>query len=401
MSHQYPSIIVAGHICVDIIPAWPQAVESFAAVFKPGRLNEVGPALVSTGGAVSNTGIALHRLGVPVQLMGKVGPDLFGRAILDVVAGYDPALTEGMIVDPGVDSSYTLVINPPGVDRIFLHNPGANRTFGAADVDLAKVRGAKVFHFGYPPIMRRMYLDDGAELAALLRAVHALNVTTSLDMAQPDPAAEAGRVDWRRVLKNALSHVDIFAPSLEETIFMIDRPLFDAIQRGEASRTPDVDLLYCLAQQLLDMGAAVVALKLGELGLYLRTTDNPERLAAAGALFAPLHSGWLGRELLTPCYVANLAGTTGAGDCTIAGLLTSLLHGRTADEAILDATAVGAASVESPDATGGVTTWEAVQARRAAGWEKHPLRINADGWTPDAAHHVWRSPIDAGQEARP
>lgn len=400
MSKTNPLIIVAGHICVDIIPAWPQAVESFAAVFKPGRLNEVGPALISTGGAVSNTGIALHRLGVPVQLMGKVGPDLFGRAILDVVAGYDPALTAGMIVDPTADSSYTLVINPPGVDRIFLHNPGANRTFGAADVDLAKVRGAKVFHFGYPPIMRRMYLDDGAELATLLHAVHDLGVTTSLDMAQPDPTAEAGRVDWRRVLENALPHVDIFAPSLDETIFMLDRAHYDAIQRGEAARTPDVDLLHRLAQELLDMGAAVVALKLGELGLYLRTTNNAERLAAAGALIAPLHAGWLGRELLTPCYVANLAGTTGAGDCTIAGLLTSLLHGRPAEEAILDATAVGAASVESPDATGGVPTWEAVQARRAAGWEKHPLRINAGGWTPDPAHHLWRSPADGGGEVQ-
>lgn len=398
MSNKNPLIIVAGHICVDIIPAWPQAVASFSSIFTPGKLTEVGPALVSTGGAVSNTGIALHRLGVPVRLMGKVGPDLFGRAILDVVAGYDPALTEGMIVDPAADSSYTLVINPPGVDRIFLHNPGANRTFGAADVDLEKVRGAKVFHFGYPPIMRRIYLDDGAELAALMHAVRALGVTTSLDMAQPDPAAEAGRIDWRRVLENTLPHVDIFAPSLDETIFMLDRPLFDAIQRGEAPRTPDVDLLHQLSQQILDMGAAVAALKLGELGLYLRTTQDAARLASAGALLAPLRSGWLGRELLTPCYVAHLAGTTGAGDCTIAGLLTSLLHGRTADEAILDATAVGAASVESPDATGGVPTWEAVQARRAAGWEKHPLRINAGGWTPDAAHHLWRSPNDAAQE---
>ncbi|HAJ34595.1 MAG TPA: carbohydrate kinase family protein, partial [Chloroflexi bacterium] len=252
-----------------------------------------------------------------------------------------------------------------------------------------------------PPIMRRMYLDDGAELATLLRAVHDLGVTTSLDMAQPDPTAEAGRVDWRRVLENALPHVDIFAPSLEETIFMLKRSHFDAIQRGEAARTPDVELLHRLAQELLDMGAAVVALKLGELGLYLRTTDRAERLAAAGALVAPLHAGWLGRELLTPCYVANLAGTTGAGDCTIAGLLTSLLYGRPAEVAILDATAVGAASVESPDATGGVPTWEAVQARRAAGWAKHPLRINAGGWTPDAAHCVWRSPADAGEEAQP
>jgi len=396
MSHQHPSIIVAGHICVDIIPAWPQAGASFAATFKPGRLTEVGLALVSTGGAVSNTGIALHRLGVPVRLMGKVGPDLFGRAILDVVAGYDPALAEGMIVDPDADSSYTLVINPPGIDRIFLHNPGANRTFGATDVNMEKVRGAKVFHFGYPPLMRRMYLDDGAELTALLRSVRTLGVTTSLDMSQPDPAAEAGRVDWRRVLENVLPHVDIFVPSLDETIFMLDRTHYDAIQRGAAAHTPDGNLLHRLSQQLLDMGAAVVALKLGELGLYLRTTAAPARLASAGALFKPRPVGWLERELLTPCFLAHVAGTTGAGDCTIAGLLTSLLHGRSADEAILDATAVGAASVENPDATSGVPTWDAVQARRAAGWEKRPLCINVGGWQVDAAHHVWRSPNDAG-----
>jgi sugar/nucleoside kinase (ribokinase family) len=401
MSHQHPSIIVAGHICVDIIPAWTQAVESFAAIFKPGRLSEVGPALVSTGGAVSNTGIALHRLGVPVRLMGKVGPDLFGRAILDVVAGYDPALTGGMIVDPDADSSYTLVINPPGVDRIFLHNPGANRTFGAADVELEKVRGAKVFHFGYPPLMRRMYLNGGAELATLLRAVHALGVTTSLDMAQPDPVSEAGRVDWRCVLENALPHVDLFAPSLDETIFMLDRGHYDAIQRGEAARTPDGDLLHSLSQQLLDMGAAVVALKLGDLGLYLRTTGDPARLASAGAAFAPLPAGWLGRELLTPCYVVEVAGTTGAGDCTVAGLLTSLLHRRPAEQAILDATAVGGASVESPDATGGVPGWDTVQARRADGWPKHPLHIHAGGWQADAAQYVWRGPADAGKETQP
>ena len=123
-----------------------QTDASFASIFQPGSLNQVGPALISTGGAVSNTGIALHRLGVPVRMMGKVGPDLFGRAILDVVRSYDEALTAGMIVDPDADSSYTLVINPPGVDRIFLHCPGANNTFGANDVDLEQVRRAKVFH---------------------------------------------------------------------------------------------------------------------------------------------------------------------------------------------------------------------------------------------------------------
>jgi sugar/nucleoside kinase (ribokinase family) len=395
-----PQIVVAGHICVDIIPAWEQAVESFAATFKPGRLNEVGPALVSTGGAVSNTGIALHRLGVPVRMMGKVGPDLFGRAIFDVVRSYDEALIGGMIVDPDADSSYTLVINPPGVDRIFLHCPGANNTFEAADVSLDKVRGASIFHFGYPPLMRRMYLDDGAELATLLRDVRSLGITTSLDMAQPDPTSEAGRVDWRRLLEAVLPHVDIFAPSLDEMLYMLDRAHYDAIQCGEAARTPDSELLQRLSQRLLDMGAAVVALKIGELGLYLRTTADAGRFAAGGDLFSPLPDGWLGRELLTPCFIVNVTGTTGAGDCTIAGLLTSLLHGRSAEQAILDATAVGAASVESPDATGGVPTWDAVQTRLGRGWAKHPLRIDAGGWQSDPAHQVWHSPAELGMEPR-
>ena len=50
-------VVVAGHICLDIIPTIPhERIE-----FEPGRLLQVGPAVLSTGGAVSNTGLALHR----------------------------------------------------------------------------------------------------------------------------------------------------------------------------------------------------------------------------------------------------------------------------------------------------------------------------------------------------
>ncbi|MCB0053858.1 MAG: hypothetical protein KDE24_30420, partial [Caldilinea sp.] len=62
--------------------------------------------------------------------------------------------------------------------------------------------------------------------------------------------------------------------------------------------------------------------------------------------------------------------------------------------AILDATAVGAASVESPDATGGVPRWEEAQARLAAGWAKQPLQVSLTGWQADGAQQVWRSPAD-------
>ena len=41
---------------------------------------KIGPATLATGGAVSNTGIALRRLGVRTRLMGKVGV-MYGEPI--------------------------------------------------------------------------------------------------------------------------------------------------------------------------------------------------------------------------------------------------------------------------------------------------------------------------------
>ena len=53
-----------------------------------------------------------------------------------------------MIVSPDSGTSYSVVIAPPGTDRIFLHNPGANNTFRARDLDFAKIARADFFHFG-------------------------------------------------------------------------------------------------------------------------------------------------------------------------------------------------------------------------------------------------------------
>ena len=122
-------VVVAGHISLDLYPRLLGP-----ATLEPGRLVGVGPATISTGGVVANTGVALHRLGVRVRLVGKVGSDLFGRAVLDALASRDSELASDMIVSPGDVTSYTIVINPPGDDRSFLHCPGANQSFSAQDV---------------------------------------------------------------------------------------------------------------------------------------------------------------------------------------------------------------------------------------------------------------------------
>jgi sugar/nucleoside kinase (ribokinase family) len=83
------SAIVAGHICLDIIPEM-QLLPSggFKETFLSGHLLEVGAAALCTGGSVSNTGLALHRLGIPTQLICKVGADAFGRIRRELIDSY-------------------------------------------------------------------------------------------------------------------------------------------------------------------------------------------------------------------------------------------------------------------------------------------------------------------------
>ncbi len=167
---QGPEVVVAGHICVDVFPDMRDLSTALDNIMIPGKLTVVGPISVTTGGCVSNTGLALHRLGVQVQMMGKVGGDLFGDALLNLLNATDPALAAGMIHAPSEHASYTLVLEPPGVDRIFLHYAGPNATFGAADLPIEQVAQARIFHFGYPPILPRMYRDGGVELTQMLQA---------------------------------------------------------------------------------------------------------------------------------------------------------------------------------------------------------------------------------------
>ena len=145
--------------------------------------------------------------------------------------------------------------------------------------------------------------------------------------------------------------MDVFAPSLDELAFML------------GGGSPE-----SLAADALALGAAVVALKLGDRGLYLRTGEDVDGVCARLGLDA---ADWRDREVLSPCFrPRRLVGTTGAGDCTIAGLLTALLRGEGPEEAATAATAVGACCVEAADATSGIPPWREVAARIAAGWPR-------------------------------
>lgn len=370
--------VVAGHVCLDIIPQMPSSDKPARLV--PGGLIEIGEAVLSAGGPVSNTGCCLHRLGVKTRLIGKVGDDAFGRIILDRITAQDSDLARYMLVAPSEVSSYSIVISTADVDRSFLHCAGANHAFKADDVPYDLLAEARIFHFGYPPVMERMYADDGAELETMFRRAKETGVITSLDMAMPDPNGPSGRVNWRRVLARTLPYVDIFLPSLDELLFMLRRAV-------PVPPTPADSIISDVAGEMLGLGARMVVLKLGSRGLYVRSGDlGVDALPGAG---------WRNRELWAPCFEPqSLVGTTGAGDATIAGFLAGILHGQTVEQAITSAVAVGACNVEAADALSGIRSWEDTQARVAAGWQRQPVTIDAPGWSWNTAYALWVGPAD-------
>ncbi len=356
--------IVAGHLCIDIIPDLTVLVPGeFEQAFRPGGLVQSGPAKLATGGAVSNTGIALHLLGIKTRLIARIGEDQLGNTLRqNIIKERGAGLVDDLIISRESSTSYSIVINPPGRDRTFLHHSGANDDFSARDVSDQALQGARLFHFGYPPLIANMYLDRGKQLLELFQRVKLQGLTTSLDMAYPDPESAAGRADWSAILREVLPYVDLFVPSLNEILYMLWR---------KTDTPPSAGLLAEVSEQLLEMGAKMVLLKLGSRGLYLRTAS--ESILRGLGLAAPDKlNAWADFEAWLPCFKVEVIGTTGSGDVTIAGFLAALLRSLPPAEALTAALAVGACCVEAADALSGIRSWEATWQRIRSGWATHP-----------------------------
>ncbi len=382
-------VVVAGHICCDIIPSFMKAAR-MDEIFIPGKLVNVGGAIVSTGGPVSNTGMAMSILGVKTTLMGKIGDDFFGDGVIQLLEARNA--DSDMIVAKGGQTSYTVVIAPPGIDRVFLHNPGANDTFCADDIDYQAVKRSKLFHFGYPPLMKRMFENDGAELIEIFRRVKESGVTTSLDMSLPDANSDSGRVDWERVLSRLLPYVDIYMPSIEETMFMLARDQYDKLNRnaggGDMLEGLDLNILQVLGEKLTAMGSKIVVIKCGIHGYYIRT-GNAEAISEIGRAKPADAGNWACRELHEESFhVPDVASATGSGDSSIAGFLTSYLNGRSIEDAIRIACAVGGQNVRVFDALSGIKTWQQTL-DMIPGWNKNRHEIPGGYWRYDNDRAVW------------
>lgn len=327
------TIVVAGHLCLDLTPVFPQTAGSLEKVLVPGSLVEMGEMNIALGGAVSNTGLGLKKMGSDVRLMGLVGDDDLGKLVLKRYRDFN---AEGdIVVSKNTSTSYSVVIAPPGCDRIFLHNPGSNNDFTPDILNYDVIFNSALFHFGYPTIMRRMYDDGGERLAKMFKLIHGSGVLTSLDMAAVDENSPAAHADWINILEKTLPHVDFFVPSIDEISYMLK-------MQGQDPEK--------IAERLLQMGAGAVMIKCGTQGIFLSVGKKCTCLNE--------YNGHL------PCFKPRrVRSATGAGDTSIAAFLKAVTEGYNAETALKFAIASGTCCVEEYDAISGLMTFPRLRER--------------------------------------
>ncbi len=394
-------IVAAGHTCLDLIPAFTidGKVDKMTDVLVPGKMINMGQCVVVGGGPVTNAGVSIRRLGVKTELIGKIGNDDFGKEILNWYEEHEGHF-KGIKMVEGESTSYTIAICIPGIDRFYLHHCGANDTFGYDDMDFDLVRRSKLMLFGYPPWMRKLYENTGAELTKILKKTKELGTTTALDLSLPDVNSYAGQVDWKAILKDWVPLSDIMVPSAEEIFYFLykERFLEKKAKLGPKESVLDhltVKEISNVGNDLIEMGTAIAMIKCGHRGLYVRTAKR-DRLEKLGAARCSDLENWANRELWFPVYQEEkFAGALGSGDSAISGFLSAFVRELVAEACLRYANAAGSMNVTVPDGLTWNKGFDDLTRRIEAGWKTKELKIDEPGWKKERG--FWVGPNNKGK----
>jgi sugar/nucleoside kinase (ribokinase family) len=339
-------IAIAGYTCVDLIPDFKktECFTSLSNLFRPGKLIEIDGINVVLGGVVANTGLAMKKFNKKVFLNGLVGDDFMGKIIKEGFERYN--ISEGMKTTKKAGTAFSIVLAPPGVDRIFLESPGCNQIFDTSFINFDAISQSKVFHFGYPPLLKQFFLNNGSQLVEMFSEIQRMGVVTSLDFSLPDPESESGKISWPEVMKRILPYTDIFVPSLEEAIQIMMPLKYEEIQ----AKNENTEMIYQIptllirevGKMIIDSGVKIVLIKAGERGAYLLTGDV--RLINEKTGINLPAENWNFRELWCEAYHADklkIINTNGAGDTAVAAFLSAILDGYTAESSLKYAAIAG------------------------------------------------------------
>ena len=227
MNESRKPIVVVGSINMDLVAHTHQ-------IPVPGQ-TVIGTGFDTTpGGKGANQAVAVARLGYPVQMVGMVGDDVFGQALLDNLANAGVG-TEAVARVSGPSGVAPILVSESGENSIVVV-PGANGKMDKAAVDR---QGALIRSAGMVLCQLELPLETVGHVLALCAGA---GVPVVLD---PAPAAP--------LPDSAFRQVAWFTPNETEAAFYLGNQ-----PNSEAA-----------AQQLLQKGLKGVVLKRGSDGAYV------------------------------------------------------------------------------------------------------------------------------------
>lgn len=281
-----PRITVVGSLNMDLIARAPRLPRPGETVL--GRDFNTAP-----GGKGANQAVAAARLGAQVTMVGRVGDDDYGRALLRTMER-DGVATEHIVVDREAPTGVALIeLNDEGENSIIVIS-GANMRLTPDDVDAAAATlatsDALLLQLESPlPVVQH---------AACVARAHGVTVILNPAPARPLP-------------DDFFQGVDYLIPNETEAGLLAGREVGDLSAARDAARA------------LRGKGVRTVILTLGTQGAFIVGQE----------------------ESHVPAFQVEVVDTTAAGDAFVAGFAVALTRGLGVEEATRYACAAGALAV--------------------------------------------------------
>lgn len=231
------------------------------------------------GGSAANTAVGLARLGVKTGYIGKIAEDREGSILLKsfIDEGVD---TSGIVVSKGGRSGSVIGFVDQKGNRALYLDPGVNDALRFEEIDLRYFKDVKFLHL--TSFVGEMPFEAQKKI---LQAVPDAKVTF-------DPGIIYARKGIDN-LKPIIERCYAILPNENEVRLLTGKNYLEG------------------AKILLEEGAKIVAIKLGERGCYV--TDGQE-------------------SHIIEAFKVKVVDTTGAGDAFCAGFIYGLLKGRSLKE---------------------------------------------------------------------
>ena len=270
---------------------------------------------MTVGGDAMNEATIISRLGFKTGLMACIGDDAAGQFILRSCEK-DGIDTEGVKVDPSIDTSLNIGLVTADGERTFITNRnGSLWKENIEHVDFKKMKQARILSlasiFNCP-------LLDGKALVKIFKEAKEAGMIITADMIMPRLG------ETLEDIREALSYVDYFFPNYDEACLL-------------TNETQD----YEVAEKIYQCGVKNVVMKIGKRGCYIRNKD--------------------GIMIIPACKGITAIDTIGAGDNFASGFIAGLLQEKDIQDCAVYANCTAAIAVQYPGATSGVQNKQMVE----------------------------------------